>query len=232
MPNTERRMYQAPGIDLNELAKSVADWFGSQGFQTQSLPVQSGGIIVQSRKESTWRTVLGMAQALTIQMVPQDDNVVVEIGGAKWMDKGVATGIGLLVLWPTLVTAGIGAWQQSQLDDRAWEIIESHISAHGGHAAVGPGAMPIATQTVPSVKCENCGATLRPGAKFCEQCGAAAPKPEPEATCPNCGQPVRPDAKFCDNCGTSLAVKCVQCGAELGPGVQFCAECGAEVPEA
>ena len=231
MPNMERRMYQAADIDLNGLAKALTNWFGTQGFESQSLPSQAGGLIVQARKESTWRTVLGMAQALTVQIVPQDDNLLVEIGGAKWMDKGVATGIGLLVLWPTLVTAGIGAWQQSQLDDRAWEIVENYISSHGGQAAVGPGAAPIATQTVPSVKCASCGATLRPGAKFCEQCGAEAPKPEPEPVCPACGEPVRPDSKFCDNCGASLTLKCAECGAELQPGVKFCPECGAKAQE-
>ena len=135
MATMEKRKYQAPGIDPNELAQVLRDWFEAQQFKTQSLPIQGGGVAVQARKESTWRTLLGMAQALTIQMVPQEDELVVEVGGAKWMDKGVATGVGLLVLWPTLVTAGIGAWQQSHLDDRAWAIIERYIRTHAAKGA-------------------------------------------------------------------------------------------------
>ena len=141
MANTEKRTYQAPSIDPNALAQVLRDWFEAQQFKTQSLPVQAGGVAVQARKESTWRTILGMAQALTIQMVPQEDELIVIVGGAKWMDKGVATGVGLLVLWPTLVTAGIGAWQQSHLDDRAWTIIERYITAHAQQRA-GAGDQP------------------------------------------------------------------------------------------
>jgi len=228
----ERRMYYAPGIDVNELAQVLSDWFRSQDFETQTLPVQGGGLAVQARKEATWRTVLGMAQALTTQLVPQEDNLVVEIGGAKWVDKGVATGIGLLILWPTLITAGIGAWQQSQLDDRAFEVIERYITSKGGHLVTSAAIAPVSTQAAPSVKCPNCGASLRPGAKFCEQCGTPAPQPEPEKpkmTCPNCGHELRPEAKFCPNCGASVVQTCPECGTELQLGAKFCPNCGASL---
>ena len=51
-------------------------------------------------------------------------------------------------------------------------------------------------------RCENCGAALVPGAKFCAECG----------------QPVR--SRFCE-----------QCGAKLAPGIKFCEECGSPVAE-
>lgn len=50
------------------------------------------------------------------------------------------------------------------------------------------------------VYCEQCGAPLAPGLRFCEACGHPAPR-----------------------------VFCEQCGARLAPGVGFCEECGSPV---
>src|SRR5690349_17556735 len=49
------------------------------------------------------------------------------------------------------------------------------------------------------MKCANCGAENREGAKFCNE--GAAPL---EASCPRCGSRNKPGAKFCDECGMSL----------------------------
>src|SRR6516225_947201 len=49
------------------------------------------------------------------------------------------------------------------------------------------------------MKCANCGAENRGGAKFCNECAAPI-----EASCPKCGSKNKPGAKFCDECGTSL----------------------------
>jgi class 3 adenylate cyclase/tetratricopeptide (TPR) repeat protein len=47
--------------------------------------------------------------------------------------------------------------------------------------------------------CSACGATARPGAKFCHECGARL-----EWVCPACGAAVAPDQKFCAECGAGL----------------------------
>lgn len=64
--------------------------------------------------------------------------------------------------------------------------------------------------------CAACGAPLKPGARFCGECGASTPPPdrhdEPEAAeavaaaeptpaCRACGGPLKPDARFCPGCG-------------------------------
>ena len=49
------------------------------------------------------------------------------------------------------------------------------------------------------MRCQACEAENPPGARFCEQCGAAV-----ELRCPHCGVAARPGARFCVDCGKSL----------------------------
>ena len=48
--------------------------------------------------------------------------------------------------------------------------------------------------------CKQCGAPLRSGSRFCENCGA---KNTPEF-CTNCGAKLNPNSNFCKNCGTRV----------------------------
>jgi ribosomal protein L40E len=48
--------------------------------------------------------------------------------------------------------------------------------------------------------CTSCGAQLRPGSRFCENCGA---KNTPQF-CENCGAKLRQSAKFCESCGAKV----------------------------
>ena len=70
--------------------------------------------------------------------------------------------------------------------------------------------------------CPNCGKPVRPGARFCGNCGTtitSAPPVQPQAApsvengatvaCPFCGKPVRPDAKFCPSCGNTITLAAV-----------------------
>jgi class 3 adenylate cyclase len=50
------------------------------------------------------------------------------------------------------------------------------------------------------VTCPTCAQELRPGAHFCDGCGAAL-----DARCPACGKSQRAQARFCDGCGTPLS---------------------------
>ena len=65
-----------------------------------------------------------------------------------------------------------------------------------------------------STTCPSCGKPVRPGAKYCGNCGATILSSSGEASqapsergpvCPHCNKPIRPEAKFCPSCGKSLA---------------------------
>jgi class 3 adenylate cyclase/tetratricopeptide (TPR) repeat protein len=50
--------------------------------------------------------------------------------------------------------------------------------------------------------------------------------------CPACQSTNRPGARFCEQCGARLDTACVACGASLSQGAKFCSECGAPVAAA
>jgi len=56
--------------------------------------------------------------------------------------------------------------------------------------------------------CNNCGAPVSDGAKFCSSCGAqqqaVVPSVITEPICPYCGEKLEPDSVFCDNCGQRI----------------------------
>jgi len=63
-----------------------------------------------------------------------------------------------------------------------------------------------------ALACQNCGAPLEAGAKFCVRCGtsvtsnatpqAVAPAAPAPAACRNCGAVLATEARFCISCGT------------------------------
>lgn len=66
-------------------------------------------------------------------------------------------------------------------------------------------AIPAASSA--EANCDNCGAGLRPGARFCTSCGAgqsaAVPAAPLQIHCDQCGRPLRSGARFCNSCGAS-----------------------------
>ncbi len=57
-----------------------------------------------------------------------------------------------------------------------------------------------------AANCANCGNALRPGARFCPQCGTPPPPPAAAASCSNCGSALRSGARFCATCGAAAPV--------------------------
>ncbi len=51
-----------------------------------------------------------------------------------------------------------------------------------------------------ALHCNNCGAELASGTKFCPKCGAKVEEAQ-KMFCPQCGNEIMPGAKFCTKCG-------------------------------
>lgn len=231
---TERRTFYGPDIDISGLANALADSFSRQSYQVQVMPVPNSGLMVQARKEDTLRKIAGMSSALTAVVTMEGEYVCVEMGGAKWADKGVAAGVGAVLFFPALITAGVGAYQQSHLQTNAWQFIEQYVRTNSAFAgsmggSLGFGQQP---QRFPGYSGGMPGAPPGRG----QQGPGAPPKPvnmgAPSASgpvCSACSQPLPVGSKFCQACGAPASKACLRCGKDLTPAARFCNNCGSPV---
>lgn len=74
--------------------------------------------------------------------------------------------------------------QQEQEDDRLEALIQNRRASRG-------------------LNCEQCGASMEAGPRFCVKCGA----PVNSAACPSCGKKIRAGDLFCPSCGCRLEVQ-------------------------
>src|SRR5215472_10023191 len=98
--NIERIYSTTASVD--ELAQALADHFRAQEFETQVFRTSGGRMVMQARKESLWRTLLGVAYALTVVVTPGEGQLSIGLGGHEWVDTAISGAIGLAVQ-PVLV---------------------------------------------------------------------------------------------------------------------------------
>ncbi len=201
----ERRTFYGPDINLEALAQALVDFFARDRYRTQMMPVHPAGFMVQAAKEDALRKISGTDTALTAVLNLEGEYVAVDLGGAKWADKGLVAGVGALLFFPVLITAGIGTYNQTHLQNDVWQFIEQYIHTH---SKAGPGPQGVAQ--------------------------AKPPAPPPPAAgvagvCAQCKQPLPPGSKFCNACGAAVSSACKSCGAALPAGARFCNQCGSPV---
>ena len=126
--NTER-IYTTT-VPASELAQALADHFRAQGFETQVFHTSGDRTAMQARKESLWRTLLGVAYALTVVFTPgAEGQLSIGLGGHEWIDAAVSGAIGLVVVPPVLLGTAYGIWKENQLDKEVWQVIDQWVSA-------------------------------------------------------------------------------------------------------
>jgi subtilisin family serine protease len=52
-----------------------------------------------------------------------------------------------------------------------------------------------------AMRCQTCGAAVRPGTRFCTECGHSITAGGQPRACPHCGRQLREGARFCPYCG-------------------------------
>ena len=72
--NTDR-IYRTT-IPAEELARALADHFRAQEYEAQVFRTSGDRTVMQARKESLWRHLLGVAYALTVVVVTSPTDTV------------------------------------------------------------------------------------------------------------------------------------------------------------
>ncbi|MFW5628996.1 MAG: zinc-ribbon domain-containing protein [Candidatus Cloacimonadaceae bacterium] len=114
----KKRIYPNKANRLKDTVAYVNRLLKTEKLETQVIN-NNNFVILQGRKPPTWlKTTLGMDVAVSISFKKSGNDLIVEIGGAKWMDKAAGTAIGLFVFWPVLLTAGWGLYMQNVLFEK------------------------------------------------------------------------------------------------------------------
>ena len=130
--------------NLAQLANDVEQWLRQQGFEAQSGD-GDGKYLIQARKQSTWRSLLGNNQAINVRIDGAPEKYTIEVDAGAWM-KNLAEsgGAGIVAALATMYTLGIAAaWSASErakIETDLWALKDASCPAcFRVGAAVGTG---------------------------------------------------------------------------------------------
>ena len=133
------RVYQTT-VSAAEVARALADHFRAQEFETQVFETTNNRTVMQARKDSLWRQLLGVAYAVTVVLAPEGERLTVSLGGHEWVDTAVSAGIGLVAIPPVLLGTAYGIWKENQLDQEVWRVVDERVNAALASATPGAGS--------------------------------------------------------------------------------------------
>ena len=119
-------------VPADELAQALADHFRAKEFEAQVFRASGDRTVMQARKESLWRNLLGVAYALTVVFAPGEAQLSIGLGGHEWVDSAISGAIGLVAVPPVLVGTAYGIWKENQLDKQVWQVIDERAGAPAG----------------------------------------------------------------------------------------------------
>jgi hypothetical protein len=125
--NTER-IYRTT-VTAEEIVRALEDHFRAQEFEVQVYRTTGDRTVMQARKESLWRQLLGVTYALTVVLTPEEGQLSIDLGGHEWVDAAVSGAIGLVSVPPVLLGTAYGIWKENQLDQEVWQVIDKAVGA-------------------------------------------------------------------------------------------------------
>jgi TIR domain len=120
---SKQRRYECRPNDTLALITDLRGWLDAQGFDCQQMNTEDQSLLIQVKRRGGWREFVGMSTSLNIVFRQSGDALMVEIGAGKWIDKAAAGVVSMVVLWPLVLTAGYGAWEQIKMPDRIFDYI-------------------------------------------------------------------------------------------------------------
>lgn len=127
---SQKNTIKGAAFQMDYAADHIMQKYLSEGYDAQKLSFSEGdnsGCIVQVRNVSkgvgsVLKTVVGLQTCGTLKMLSQPNgDLLIEVMGGKWLDKAAVIAVSWFVLWPLLITGGIGTWKQNKLLNKMYE---------------------------------------------------------------------------------------------------------------
>ncbi len=203
--NNLSKTYRLGTASVQNVAYALSEYLDAkQNMITQTMRTK-GGYSVQCKGDANaeWTRFIGLDAAVNINLIPMGDELVVEIGTGRWIEKLGIAAVGSLMFTPLLVTSGIGAIRQLALPNDIFNFISNYL-----------GAEPVQPEKrMPERKvCPVCGKENELDSLFCSACGSKFEEPEEQPAepepqidvCPTCGYSLSGTETFCPKCGTKI----------------------------
>jgi subtilisin family serine protease len=157
------------------------------GLTSTALPINTPSPVAPNTSEPE-PTQVAYVQPTSVPSLPPDmASGTLVVGAAVFVVAGLGCGGVALLL-----VGGVGLIVLGRRGRRA-QPIPQPVPSLGPRV---PPLPPLPSQSQ-AVRCQHCGAVVRPGARFCPSCGQAAAPTQ----CPHCGAALRAGGRFCPRCG-------------------------------
>ena len=129
----DNNIFRLPAnITVDDVAHNIKSYLMEhENMEVQILRTENDSCVVQARTPKAFlKSIAGMDKILAVKLTPVGDrNIIVEFGKGKWLDKGVAAGVGWFLCWPFALTAAVGAYKQSALPRKVLNSISAFVAA-------------------------------------------------------------------------------------------------------
>ena len=135
MASQSYSFYLPSNKNAGELVQYVETYLSErENMETQVyMPDPNGSVCtVQGRvRGGGFKQLFGLDKAITVRfnVLHGGNTVNVEIGEAKWGDKGAALAVSWFFFWPLAVTSAVGIYQQKQLPQKIINLIQEYLDS-------------------------------------------------------------------------------------------------------
>ena len=196
----EQRIYHG-AITAGDVSNQLQTAFNRGNFRVHAIQGE-GLTTVQIATVTGLRS--GGPTAITVQIRPIEDGVMIQIGEQSWL--GIAASMGTtaasVLFHPVRILERLDDIAQDvesiQLNEQIWKLIEETAKAAGASHEL--------SEKLSRIVCSYCGTGNPVGEGNCLACGAPLGNEQP-STCHNCGFVVSRQDKICPNCGAALGAQ-------------------------
>lgn len=129
----ETRAFPPSSADLNAVANSLADWLAREkGFTTRLNARLEDGALLKMEKNDFGGQFTGLVYTLEVTLRRHGSGVTVSVDDGDLRNQGLALGIGALIFWPLLLTAGYGWMTKGEIRSRVVSFVAQALGAASG----------------------------------------------------------------------------------------------------